>query len=226
MEPTDTVTDVKARAALYTALAKAQGEFKPIEKNKTVTIKPREKPQYTFSYADLEELIAKTRPALTANGLAVSQQLHEGKLVTQLLHAEGGLITSEIGVPRADGEPKSYGALLTYLRRYAYSALLCLAADDDLDEDGQHGDNDQHGDDPQGGRQQRPTRQEPKARPTKPAAEGGKLASGAQLKWAKERLATLDQDVGIRLLEKHGLKSLDTELTAEAFDALKKALLA
>ena len=55
-----------SKADLYAALVKAQGEFQPIVKNRDGQSGHR-----TFKYADLDELIQKTRPALVANGLAV-----------------------------------------------------------------------------------------------------------------------------------------------------------
>ena len=213
------LADQKANSALFAALAKAQGEFKPVAKNRAVQIRMKEGGTYRFEYADLEQLISCTRPALAANGLAVVQRVTEDALTTDLLHAKGGRISSRTELPRMGQDPKAYGAAITYLRRYAYSALLCLAADDDLDEDGQEA-----GDTGEQQRPQRTAKTEPKARTEKPA-EGVKLASTAQLNWAKTRLADMDQEAGIKLLEKHGLKSLDTELTAAAFEALKKDLL-
>lgn len=123
--------------ALYAALANAQSEFQPIPKNKTVTIKPRDKPSYNFKYADLEAVLTATRPALAKNGLAVVQVISGQQLITQLVHAEGGVISSIMDAPSGFNDIKSYGASITYLRRYAYCALLCVAADDDLDENGE-----------------------------------------------------------------------------------------
>lgn len=123
---------------LYAALAKAQGAFKAVAKNRTVTIRPRDKAAYTFRYADLEQLLECTRPALAANGLSVVQLVLDSKLVTVLGHESGASIRSELPLPgKPESDPKTYGAMMTYLRRYAYGALLGLAADDDLDEDGQ-----------------------------------------------------------------------------------------
>lgn len=134
--------------ALYGALAKAQGDFQPITKNRSVSIDIKDKQtgakkgSYQFRYADLEEVTAKTRPALSANGLATTQQIlphgNQTELLTKLLHADGGSLESRIIIalsPTAD--MKNFGAALSYLRRYAKSALLDVAADDDLDENGQ-----------------------------------------------------------------------------------------
>lgn len=126
-------------AALYAALAKAQGAFQPIVKNRDVEITMKSGGRYRFRYADLEEILTKTRPALSANGLALIQTINGSNLVCQLVHADGGVITSEVPMPsvRDLGDPKSFGAAITYLRRYLVTAMLGVAADDDLDEDGQ-----------------------------------------------------------------------------------------
>lgn len=131
-------------AALYAALSKAQGEFAPLAKNRTVTIKTKQGYSYEFRYADLEAVLAATRPALAANGLAVIQRIapvagsNVNHLITTLVHADGGHIESAVNLPAENyGDIKNFGAAISYLRRYAYTALVCVAADDDLDEDGQ-----------------------------------------------------------------------------------------
>lgn len=133
-------------SALYAALAAAQGEFDPIVKNRSVTIDIKDKDtkrkigQYEFRYADLEEITAKTRPALSKHKLATIQVLGPARhgsglaLFTQLAHADGGMLISELSVTTGHQDIKNMGAQISYLRRYAKSALLDIAADDDLDE--------------------------------------------------------------------------------------------
>lgn len=136
--------------ALYEALAIAQGQFLPIAKNRTVVIKPRDSAAYTFRFADLEAIITATRQALSSNGLAIVQlvepntgtEYEPGKrydqLVTKLLHKDGAHIEDRVDLPSpaAYADPKQYAGDRTYLRRYARSSLLDVAADDDLDVDG------------------------------------------------------------------------------------------
>lgn len=124
-----------AVASLMLSLAKAQSEFKAIRKNRTVEIPTKNGGRYSFSYADLEEIISATRPALTANGLSVIQPINDGKLFTIIMHENGHQILSSIDLPSHNGDTKAYGATVSYLRRYAYQSLLCVAADDDIDED-------------------------------------------------------------------------------------------
>lgn len=123
---------------LYAALAKAQGAFEAIAKTRTVTVRPRDpnKPSYTFDYAELDEVIRKTRPALAANELGVIQPFHgvdAGKMLeTKLVHSSGASITVKVRVPEAN-TIQDLGSSLTYLRRYSYSCLLGVASESDDD---------------------------------------------------------------------------------------------
>lgn len=133
-------------AALYGALAAAQGAFPPIPKNRTVVIRPASRPQYEFRYADLEAILSAVRKPLADNGLAVVQSVEsdsEGHyVVTRLVHKGGGSIVSSVRMPKAESaDPKVFGSLVTYYRRYALCPVLGVAADDDLDEDGQEAQN-------------------------------------------------------------------------------------
>jgi len=123
------------QAALHAALAKAQGEFLPICKNRTATNFDPDGRPYQFRYADLEEVNRATRPALSVNGLSTTQFMRAGCLVTQLLHCDGGIIESETKLPAPDhySHEKLYGAAISYYRRYDVTILLQVAADDDLD---------------------------------------------------------------------------------------------
>jgi len=133
-------------AALYAALAKAQGAFLPIAKNRNVMIPMKSGGSYRFQYADLQEVLAKTTPALSANGLAIVQIIlstERGAMLSCMLtHAQGSSLESQVPIPTARdlGDPKTFGATITYLRRYMVTAMLGVSADDDLDEDGQEND--------------------------------------------------------------------------------------
>ena len=131
--------DYKARCAFNAAFALAQGMFEPLVKNRHVVIKPRESTAYEFRFADLQEIHAKTRPGLSANGLSTTGQMipMEGgvSLALILAHTEGFERVSEVFC--AYGEDiKQFGGRLSYMRRYMLQNLLDVAADDDLDEGG------------------------------------------------------------------------------------------
>lgn len=137
------MSDDTKMIALYAALATAQGNFRPIVKNRSVQVRMKSGGTYAFRYADLEEITSATRPALAAAGLSVLHPLQtedNGKTYMQtiLAHKDGGVIASrvELPAPTSYNDPKEFGAASSYLRRYAVSSLLGLAADDDLDENG------------------------------------------------------------------------------------------
>jgi hypothetical protein len=120
-------------AKLAEALGKASADFKTPKKSS-------ENPFFKSSYADLAELIEATRPALSKNGLSVIQ--FPGKLnrdsdswrveiTTMLLHASGEWLRGESEMPCVKRDAQGLGSAETYGRRYAYQAILCLAAEDD-----------------------------------------------------------------------------------------------
>lgn len=114
---------------LATALAKAQGALKPAAFNRT-------NPHFRNRYADLASVLEAIRGPLASNGLSVTQAttLADGALVlvTTLRHASGQWCASTYPLPLG-AKPQELGSALTYARRYALSALVCLAADEDDD---------------------------------------------------------------------------------------------
>lgn len=138
MSATDTAP-TSSLAALYAALAAAQGEFPAIPKTKTVNVRT-DKGAYSFDYAPLDAILAAVRPVLAAHGLAVSQAVDAGEggkiaLHTHILHSGGGALSSTFPLPALPQRAQDVGGLLTYYRRYALCAVLSIAADDDTDGD-------------------------------------------------------------------------------------------
>lgn len=131
-EPTPVPT-----SALSAALAKAQGEFAPVVRDKTVSVTMRSGGKYTFSYAPLESILHAVKPALSKNGLSITQAMvtHHGKeyVETTLRHSSGESICNRIPLFVKDEGPQAYGSALTYARRYGVTLLLCVSADDDDD---------------------------------------------------------------------------------------------
>lgn len=119
------------------ALAKAQGELKNPEKNQTAKIPTKTGGSYSYNYADLPHTLDTIRGPLAKHGLSHTAGIDfagtGGNLLTvRLLHVSGQWIESEVGLP-ASNDPKSLAANLTYFRRYLLTALVGIAADDDLD---------------------------------------------------------------------------------------------
>lgn len=139
------------------ALAQAQGEFPTIPRDRTVTVRMKDKGNgqpagsYTFSYAPLSTIREKTRPALAAAELAILQPIMlepDGKggqvevLRTILLHSSGEWLACDVPMFSGTGDNKAqaYNSGATYARRLGVTLLLCIAADED--DDGNGGDQD------------------------------------------------------------------------------------
>lgn len=116
----------------YDALAKAQGAFQPIRRDKTVSVRTKAGGTYSFSYAPLEAILRATLPALNKEDFALVQRVEEDHLVTTLYHGQGQLHGS-IKILVSDSGPQAYGSALTYARRYGVTLLLGICADDDDD---------------------------------------------------------------------------------------------
>lgn len=116
---------------LAAALSKAQAEFSPIGKSKTVKFNATQ-----YKYADLADMIKATTPALSKYGLSITQELqpsgNELLLETTLMHASGQWRTGVYPVSRC-AKPQDQGSQITYARKYALQAALNIAADEDDD---------------------------------------------------------------------------------------------
>ena len=121
--------------ALLKAFVKAQSEFSPIPKD------GRNK-HLGNSYATLDNIIAKVRPVLFANGLGFYQVTVNGEegsigVETVLVHESGETLTiPAFFVKPVKADPQGAGSALTYAKRYSLSA--CLGISSDSDDDG-HG---------------------------------------------------------------------------------------
>lgn len=124
-------------ANLAPALVAAQSEIKSIHKD-------RENSHFRNKYATLDAIVEQVRPVLAKHGLALLQGAttphtsEGGTLVafaveSMLIHKSGEWVSNTALMPLAKLDPQGAGAALTYGRRYALSALLSLATDDDDD---------------------------------------------------------------------------------------------
>ena len=114
---------------LAEALASAQSEMNPAKKNAT-------NPHFRSTYADLASLHDASRAALGKYGLAVVQlpgRRDDGTttVTTMLMHASGEFVGDESGVRLSAETAQAAGSVISYLRRYAYAAVLGLSAEDD-----------------------------------------------------------------------------------------------
>jgi hypothetical protein len=119
---------------LAEALSSAQGEFDAVPLNAVNKFLGNQ-------YADLGSVIETAKPILAKYQLAVSQLVtNDGERVgvtTFLAHSSGEWISDSVTLPVSVEKGKSAaqvaGSIVTYLRRYALSAILGLYAGDDDD---------------------------------------------------------------------------------------------
>lgn len=120
------------------SLAVALSKFQADVKNPANT---EDNPFFKSKYAPLSGILNDVRPLLSKHGLSVIQSPGgDGQnimMTTLLLHESGEWIESETLVLKAD-KPTAQGAgsAITYARRYALSAILGIASEDD--DDGNH----------------------------------------------------------------------------------------
>ena len=115
--------------AIAPALIKAQSAIEKAEKNS-------ENPHLHSKYANLGSVMEAAITALNTNNIAVLQLPQPGDqgvllLETVLLHTSGEWVSSMIAMPIAKLDPQSYGAALTYGRRYGLSAAIGVVQEDD-----------------------------------------------------------------------------------------------
>lgn len=156
------------RDQIAAALVAFQKAVTPVTKTKKAKVPTKSGGEYTYEYADLADVIEQTREARGVAGLAVVQLVtgDHGTLtiVTTVLHSSGQWFEGELTWRASDGRPQELGSLITYLRRYCYSAPLGISTE--ADDDGAAA---QHG----GGREQRPTRTAKPAPRSAPPREQG-----------------------------------------------------
>ena len=118
---------------LAAALAKAQGEM-------AYAAKDRENPHFKSSYATLASVWEACRGPLSKHGLSVTQLASSEQgfaaVTTILMHSSGQWVQSETRVPTTKNDAQGVGSAITYARRYALSAIVGIAPDDDDDGNG------------------------------------------------------------------------------------------
>ena len=128
------ITTSESVNELFPALIAARGQFTSIQKTKS-------NPHLKNKYADMGDILAAIGPALSKCGLMSVQSVEKPEngisVTTRIIHSSGQWI--EYGpttLPVEKMTPQSAGSAITYARRYALSAALCLVADDDDDGNG------------------------------------------------------------------------------------------
>ena len=117
---------------LAQALIKVQGQLQP-------ALKDANNPFTKSKYATLNSVMDSCRDALLSNGIWLCQYPVPAEpgylgLVTKLTHAESGQWQASLAVvPLPKADPQGGGISMTYMRRYALSAMLGIVTEEDTD---------------------------------------------------------------------------------------------
>jgi hypothetical protein len=115
-------------------ILKKLGEFKKIS---PAIAKDSTNPFFKSSYATLNDIQTKIKPALIKTGLFISQSLEQTGLVTTLFDLDGNYETFCYPMPSFESKSsQELGSAITYARRYALGAILDLIINDPSDDDG------------------------------------------------------------------------------------------
>lgn len=121
---------------LFTALAKAQAQF-------DVACFDESNPHFKSKFASYAQLVAATRPALTANGLSVNHKTitdTDGKqyMITKLMHSSGQFDASLVPLrPDKKTDVQGFGSERSYQMRYCYKEIVGVCSHDGEDDDGE-----------------------------------------------------------------------------------------
>lgn len=125
MQSSDTIDHISL------ALSKAQGEIEDVRKDQQ---------GYGYKYADLAQVLSHARPILSRHELAVLQDAHmDGEnlsVTTRIVHSSGqwlelGPLTMVVEPKKGLSHAQCVGSVVTYARRYALTAALGIAQEDD-----------------------------------------------------------------------------------------------
>ena len=182
---------------LAQSLAKAQGQFISLEKN---AINPYGRGGKPYSYTDLAEYIKCTKAGLSENNLSVVQlpQIKGNEIVieTILLHGSGQWIANKLEYSYEKSEkamPKiqEMGGTITYLRKYAFSAIVNITG----------GEDDTDGSDikePTNGKQQEKSKPQTRKEEPKKTYTAPPTPSPAKTETHKETQKTVKEDSNIK----------------------------
>jgi hypothetical protein len=98
----------------------------------------KDTPGYGYNYSQLSSVIATAKPILKAHGLAITQLLgsdnNRPSVTTLLVHSSGQFFRSFASIPLIEmkgvNDAQKAGACYSYLRRYAFQAILGMSSED------------------------------------------------------------------------------------------------
>lgn len=92
--------------------------------------------QGRYTYTPLPSLLNEIKPTLAKYNFFIRQTFSTDLLVTELVHISGETVSSTMKLYDYNGDAQKLGGWITYMRRYAITALLNIAGDDDNDGQG------------------------------------------------------------------------------------------
>lgn len=125
--------------SLAQALVNFQAEAPAFKKDKTANVPLKDGRKFSYKYADLGDILHVVQPLLSKHGLSWSSKPSsdaQGELVLRyrLLHVSGEIDEGEMPLSVSRGcKPQELGSAITYARRYAITAQLNLATEEDDD---------------------------------------------------------------------------------------------
>ena len=121
---------------LAAALSKVQGELEPAIKDGTNPAYAKGNNPQAGKFNSLTACWKSCRDTLAKNGLAVIQTSFVGEndkyyLLTTLVHSSGQYMRSITPLLLAKNDSQSYGAAMTYFRRFSLCAIVGISPEDD-----------------------------------------------------------------------------------------------
>lgn len=121
--------------ALASALVAALADLTVLDRTRTASIPTKSGGSFTYSYADISDVVAATRPVLAEHGIVALTPVHGSEkglaCSVTLIHTSGEERTFEPLPFVASQDPQQAGSAITYFRRYALLAALGMATADD-----------------------------------------------------------------------------------------------
>lgn len=127
--------ETEAAVDIYAALARAQADFKTVQKNCTAKVRTKGGTEYSYKYADLQTVLSAVTPVLAKHGISLHHEIHPGEkhnAVLGVLTMGGEQITCRCPIYHGV-DMQALGSALTYARRYTTQMLCGIAPDDDDD---------------------------------------------------------------------------------------------
>lgn len=124
---------------LLAALVEVQSELQTIQKGETAQVN-----KFSYKYASLDAIAQEIKPILHNHGVAYMQSVgglntNSLTLTTRIFNNKGQYIEDTAALPPVNGGSNAAQALgmsITYMRRYALSAMLGITSDEDTDGNG------------------------------------------------------------------------------------------